>query len=299
MNTSTTTTTFLLAGDIGGTNSRLRLYAHGESKHKFEREYRNQTYLTDKEDDAFERLIIHRFLKESNLINNDNCEIIAVLACAGPVKDNKVYLTNLDITIDGNSIKNNNGEYLSKVKTVRIINDFLAQGYGCLDLDNSKVDDLVELTDSSLKKDETAPKVCVGAGTGLGECFLTPNGKGSYTCFPSEGGHVEFNPRSALESELRISLMHEFKSDTRISVERVVSGLGIANVYNFLYSHPNYNKFVDEKAKNFHDNTFKTAGDNQGGVVAEASKENKICADAMDIMMRYVSLFQNLVPRFC
>jgi glucokinase len=36
---------------------------------------------------------------------------------------------------------------------------------------------------------------CVGAGTGLGECFLAPGDNGEYVCYPTEGGHAEFAPR--------------------------------------------------------------------------------------------------------
>jgi len=42
--------------------------------------------------------------------------------------------------------------------------------------------------------DPSGPKACVGAGTGLGECFLTPDEYGRYSCFPSEGGHVNGLP---------------------------------------------------------------------------------------------------------
>ena len=293
----TQTTTYLLAGDIGGTNSRLRLYAsaHDQSDPLVDKDYRNQVALTDKNAGAFERLILHPFLehcstelKSKGLTPIDESEIIAVLACAGPVKKNEATLTNLGITIDGNAIESNlhcqhQGTHASTVKRALIINDFVAQGYGCLTLDSTEI---MELTPGSLEMmDPTGPKVCVGAGTGLGECFLTPNGSG-YTCFPSEGGHVEYNPRSSLEIDLRSFLMAETESDTRISVERVVSGTGLANVYRFLSTEcPD---LVDKVDKKIHDD-FLSAGDQQGRVVSEGAKAgNEICAMAMDIMIRYV-----------
>jgi hypothetical protein len=58
-------------------------------------------------------------------------------------------------------------------------------------------------------------KSASGAGTGLGQCFLTRDGN-DYVCYPSEGGHVEYNPRSDLEIELRSSLMENFQSPRRV-----------------------------------------------------------------------------------
>lgn len=70
----------------------------------------------------------------------------------------------------------------------------------------------------------------VGAGTGLGHAYLT-SGPDGYRVHPSEGGHAEFSPRSPLEWELREHLAARFG---RVSVERVVSGPGLLNVYRFL-----------------------------------------------------------------
>jgi glucokinase len=88
-----------------------------------------------------------------------------------------------------------------------------------------------------------APKALVGAGTGLGECFLTPGSNGLYQAYASEGGHVEFAPRTDLEEELLKYLQEKLAANnghaeagerTRISVERVVSGKGLENIYEFL-----------------------------------------------------------------
>ena len=49
-------------------------------------------------------------------------------------------------------------------------------------------------------KHASAPIACIGAGTGLGECFLTLGPGSSYTCYPSEGGHAEFAPRSPVRT---------------------------------------------------------------------------------------------------
>lgn len=97
------------------------------------------------------------------------------------------------------------------------------------------------------KKDLSAPIACIGAGTGLGQCFLTPSA-GSYQCFPSEGGHAEFAPRNELEFGLLRFLKDKFKQKHRVSVERVVSGSGLANIYEYLLSvYPQ--KMVDSVAR--------------------------------------------------
>jgi len=127
------------------------------------------------------------------------------------------------------------------------------------------------------------PKVCIGAGTGLGECYLTPNlgqDTNSYTCFASEGGHVEYAPRNDLEIQMYRYLAQKFMSKDRISVERVVSGKGLANVYEFLAdAHPTCIIPAVHQA-------FLEAGDQQGRVVAEhAKEEGSLCQQAMSILM--------------
>ena len=87
-----------------------------------------------------------------------------------------------------------------RMAKVRLVNDFVANGYGLLTLDHAK--ECICLQKGEYM--EGAPKACVGAGTGLGECFSTaaPEPGASYETFPSEGGHAEFAPRNDLEMEL-------------------------------------------------------------------------------------------------
>lgn len=132
----------------------------------------------------------------------------------------------------------------------------------------------------SPEKLANGPKVCVGAGTGLGECYMTQtNNEGDYTCYPSEGGHVEYAPRNDVEVSLFKYLSNKFSSHHRISVERVVSGKGLANVYDFLaQTYPNK---VDKKVHE----EFEKAGDEQGKVVSVNAKPGTLCEEAMSVMM--------------
>ncbi|MFM7886120.1 MAG: glucokinase, partial [Pseudanabaena sp.] len=88
--------------------------------------------------------------------------------------------------------------------------------------------DLYTLQDGNVV--ERAPIGVIGAGTGLGEAYLGWNGD-RYEVYATEGGHTDFAPRNELEIEL---LKYLQKRHDRVSVERVVSGLGIVAIYQFL-----------------------------------------------------------------
>ena len=124
------------------------------------------------------------------------------------------------------------------------------------------------------------PKVCIGAGTGLGECYLTPDkNAASYSCYASEGGHVEYAPRNDVEIQMFRFLMKKFDSRDRISVERVVSGKGLANVYDFLSS-----AYPSQINQAVHDQ-FLAAGDEQGKIVGINTSKCTLCRQAMSIMI--------------
>lgn len=145
------TTSYLLTGDIGGTNSRMGLYLVDSRTPLRVVTYRNAEHLKQKEDGIFTRNIIAPFLKHCwetvpNMEKIELSEIIACLAIAGPVKNNKVIMSNLhNIEICGDSIVNDKDDcgkeansYVKSIKICKIINDFVAQGYGCLTLGNTR-----------------------------------------------------------------------------------------------------------------------------------------------------------------
>ncbi|CAE7268963.1 glk, partial [Symbiodinium sp. CCMP2592] len=123
---------------------------------------------------------------------------------------------------------------------------------------------------------------CIGAGTGLGQCFLVADTQtGDYTCHPSEGQHGEFGPRGAGSDELKLELLKYLKikfsnAGNRISTERVVSGTGICNIYEFLaYKHPHE---VDEEVHEAHNDRPKDAG-----IIAMNAKPGSLCEKTMKI----------------
>mmetsp|Transcript_19532 Transcript_19532/g.39575 ORF Transcript_19532/g.39575 Transcript_19532/m.39575 type:complete len:432 (-) Transcript_19532:545-1840(-) len=298
---------FILAGDIGGTNSRLALFdpAHCGSSGSGEpptplytHTYRNTKALKHGDADlTFPMDVILPFLtdcfEKQGIAERDG--IVACFAVAGPVRQNRVVMTNVGehhspdvgkpkqvLVVDGALIEATRISYLSKLVRVRIVNDFVGQGYGALDLDLDK--ECIELVPGSKSIiGPLGPKVCVGAGTGLGECYLTISSLApdtGYECYASEGGHVEFSPRSDLEIELLQYLKEKFKQSHRVSVERVVSGKGLANVYEFLAK-----KYPDRVDKAIH-SKFVAAGDMQGAVVGmNAGIKGSLMEQAMHIMV--------------
>ncbi|MGK7930087.1 MAG: glucokinase [Microcystaceae cyanobacterium] len=214
----------LIAGDIGGTKTILRLIeVTSERPFPFNlNPLFEQTYPSQEYTDLVP--IIIKFLEDTRQQVNQPINVDkACFGIAGPVVDNTCNLTNLDWSLSGDRLADN-----LSIEKVSLINDFAAIGYGILGL---KDEDLCILQD--VESNPTAPIAIIGAGTGLGEGFLIPNGEGFYHIFSSEGGHADFAPLSLLEREIVEYVSDDLKID-RVSVERIVSGQGIASIYKFL-----------------------------------------------------------------
>jgi glucokinase len=207
--------TIVLAGDIGGTKTILRLLKVEERGIDREILHENQYSSQD-----FPDLVpmIRQFLDAANSPPPTS----ACLAIAGPVIDRTSQLTNLNWYLDRQRLQNE-----LDIAKVSLINDFAAVSYGVLGLSATETQILQEGT--RLPK---TPIAVLGAGTGLGESFLIPNGD-SYMVFATEGGHTDFAPRSELEFQLAEDIKQRYQID-RVSVERVVSGQGIVSIYQFL-----------------------------------------------------------------
>ena len=158
--TTTTTTTYLLTGDIGGTNSRMGLYMVDCNTPLCVKTYRNAEYIPKSPSKGtFEKSIIGPFLQHcfdsvQHLSPIQQTDIIACLAIAGPVKNNQVTMSNLhNLEIDGTAIAKNvycpANPFIDAIKVCTIINDFVAQGYGCLTL---RPNEVKELTPGSLNR---------------------------------------------------------------------------------------------------------------------------------------------------
>ncbi|MBD2436191.1 glucokinase [Nostoc sp. FACHB-110] len=207
--------TLLLAGDIGGTKTILRLVETSEESPALQNIY-EESYRSSDFPDLVP--IVQQFLLKANVATPQK----ACFAIAGPVVNNTAKLTNLAWYLDSERLAQELG-----IASISLINDFTAVGYGIFGLAK---DDIFTL--QSGKQKPEAPIAVIGAGTGLGQGFLIKQGN-HYQVFPSEGGHTDFAPRNELEFQLMKYLLDKHDIQ-RVSVERVVSGLGIVSIYQFL-----------------------------------------------------------------
>lgn len=209
----------LLAGDIGGTKTILRLVertVNGEMNALYEFRYPSGEFP-----DLVP--IVQQFLTEAAIKLNFAPEPEkACFAIAGPVVNNSAKLTNLPWVLDAKRLEQELG-----ISRVSLINDFVAVGYGVWGLEPT---DLHTLQVGKPRQHD--PIAVIGAGTGLGNCFAIPEANG-IRVFSSEGGHGDFAPRSELEFQLLNYLLAKHDI-ARISIERVVSGQGIVSIYQFL-----------------------------------------------------------------
>ncbi len=212
--------TIILAGDIGGTKTLLRLAKKDfdELKILYEQRFAGVDYASFSD-------VLSEFLTSAKTHLGELPTLSsACLAIAGPVCDRgsqlTAQLTNLGWSFDSDRLAE---EF--NITNVNLINDFVAVGYGVLRL---QPHDLHTLQDGKVV--ERSPIGVIGAGTGLGEAYLGWNGA-CYEVYPTEGGHTDFAPRNELEIEL---LQYLLERHDRVSVERVVSGMGIVAIYQFL-----------------------------------------------------------------
>jgi glucokinase len=203
----------LLAGDIGGTKTILRLV-------QVEADQSLTTLHEDRySSHSFPDLVpmVQTFLSVAGGQPQNAC-----FAIAGPVVNNTSKLTNIGWSLEADRLASD-----LSLKKVSLINDFAAVGYGLLGL---QPQDLLTLQVG--ERTLNAPMAVIGAGTGLGQGFLVQSGT-HYQVFSSEGGHADFAPRSEREYQLAHYLLEKYGID-RLSVERVVSGQGIVAIYQFL-----------------------------------------------------------------
>lgn len=194
----------ILAGDIGGTNTRLALFEKGRMVGG-ERKFPSPKYNSLEE-------IIREFLQGKTVTK-------ACFGVAGPIRDGTCKITNLTWNIDAAHISQT-----LRIGSVHLLNDLEANAYGLKAL---KKEELYLLHEG---KRQTGNQALIAAGTGLGEAGLFWDGK-SHRPFACEGGHTDFAPRNALEMELLVYLKKKFG---HVSYERIVSGPGLHNLFQFL-----------------------------------------------------------------
>ncbi len=200
----------ILAGDIGGTNTRLAVFDDASPVLKpLNIEIFHSAQHAGLEEIAVAYVEKHRF----SLTN-------ACFGIAGPVRNGICETPNLPWVVSEVNVARRLG-----LPSVRLLNDLEANAYGIAELDAADFTVLSEGTPG-----QQGNYALISAGTGLGEAGLVfENGK--HRPFPSEGGHADFAPRNELEIELLRYLLPRFD---HVSYERVLSGPGLHNIYNFL-----------------------------------------------------------------
>jgi glucokinase len=199
----------ILAGDIGGTNARLAFFQpqHGELRLVSERVFPSRDY-TEFGD------IVSEFLKDSAARPTMAC-----FGIAGPVRNGRVETSNLPWIIEQSSLAKR-----LQLPATLLINDLEASAWGIGGLRSQDLTPLNSLAPSSGNQAVIAP------GTGLGEAGLFWDGS-QHQVFACEGGHADFAPQGELQIELLQSLASRFG---HVSYERILSGPGLVNVYEFL-----------------------------------------------------------------
>ncbi len=209
----------IIAGDAGGTKTRLALYRLTGPP---DRNALECLFVNDFESNSAPSLevMVREFLERHNSVGRINAACIGV---PGPVVHGDVRATNLPWQIEEDTFAGNLG-----IPRFRLVNDHVATAASIPLLGP----DDTEVLHPGLEDRETRVFALLAPGTGLGQAFLCLDEHGRYHPFPSEGGHVEFAPRDELEFDLLKYLLDRFRS--RVSIERVLSGPGLVNIYSFL-----------------------------------------------------------------
>jgi glucokinase len=220
----------VLAGDIGGTNTRLAIYdvitAGATDAQRpalmplFERTYPSAAH-------ASLDVIAEAFLGEARGAIGAGAKVAsACFGIAGPIENNMCRATNLPWVVDGRALSVRLG-----IERVTLVNDFYAAALGVTAVG---ADDLVSLGGGPPAAE--GPIAVLGAGTGLGQAFLLWSAaENRYQVVSSEGGHVDLAARTPLEQGLVQFLTVKYG---RVSCERVLSGQGLVDVFAFLSEEP-------------------------------------------------------------
>jgi len=206
----------VLAGDVGGTKTRLGLF---------------------RVDSAGSRLLLSQAYPSSNFGDLESVIAIflqgqeqlsaATFGVAGPVVSGTAVATNLPWKISERSLQ----KFLS-LRTVSLMNDLVANAYG---IEVMQPKDFMTLNRGTRADGNRA---LLSAGTGLGSAILFWDGE-RHIPSPSEGGHVDFGPKDRLELGL---LRYLFEQYGHVSYERILSGSGLFSIYRFLRDTGKYGK---------------------------------------------------------
>lgn len=219
----------ILAGDIGGTKCNLALYEiHGTTRRKiFKQRYESREFSSF--DDMISRFLSE--IRDETKAGGTHSIEAAGFGVAGPVIDHRVKATNLPWIVDRSTLATQLG-----TPHVVLLNDLEATAHSLALMAPSEL--------STLNPGLPSPQstqALLAAGTGLGEAILVWDGS-RYVVASSEGGHVDFAPRTEQEIEL---LRYMKKHNEFVSVELILSGRGFRIIHTFLDASVQHPSFAD------------------------------------------------------
>nr|WP_279545377.1 glucokinase [Pseudoteredinibacter isoporae] len=192
-----------MVADIGGTNARFATMSAEQQV------LSNLTEYSCKDFDNIDDALFH-YLEQPSVIRPEKI----CLAVPGPVEQDKITLVNSHWTFSQKALS-------EKMQLpLRCINDFDAQAFYVRQIGNSEL----QWLDDQPEGPVSGMRLVIGAGTGLGVSAIMPGGE----LVPSEGGHIAFAPINEHQNELLRLLQQRF---SRVSVERLLSGPGLENLY--------------------------------------------------------------------
>lgn len=206
---------YFICGDIGGTKILLWLgqSIDGKIQVHLEHQYGSSSFGDFSE-------VLSDFLSKVETVAKKCNPMAACFAVAGPIVAQRANLTNLPWLIDAMKIA---VEF--SIPTVKLINDFEA---AALSIEALLENDLETLQVGKPKAQSM--RVVLGAGTGMGVAWLTWQEK-RYVPLSTEAGHMDFAPSSELQDNF---LEYQRERFGHVSVERVLSGNGLVDMFNFL-----------------------------------------------------------------
>ena len=245
----------VLAGDIGGTKTRLAVFdvAGTELVTVAEQTYGSQAYTSLRE-------IIRHFLDQHSIDTEAAC-----FGIAGPVRGDAVDTTNLPWHINAIELRGDTG-----IAQISLLNDLEANAWGIRAL---SAEDFSSLQDAA--GDAMGNRAVIAAGTGLGEAGLFHDGVELHP-FATEGGHADFSPNSDQEIELLRFLVQRHR---HVSWERLLSGPGLVNIHDFLrhYHHSRVPAWLSDEMH---------SGDPAAAISSAAqSQRDAICAEALNLFV--------------
>lgn len=199
----------ILGGDLGGTKTLLALAEPADGKLRI---VRQQRYVST-DYPSFEQ-VLAEFLADAPPV------AAACFGVAGPTDGQSARLTYLPWQLDADQLGRR-----FKIGRVSLANDFAAAASGLALVEPAEI-----LTLHAGQPVDAAPRVILGAGTGLGVAGLVRE-NGSYRVIPGEGGHLGFSPQTPEQGELWRWLLDK---SGRVTTEDIVSGPGLARIHAFL-----------------------------------------------------------------